>query len=487
MNITEPIRRNARLFPESVAIIAGGHEVSYAELDRLIDASATRVLAVGLRPGATAAVLVSDRYRHFVLVLALARLGIAAVVSSHVAANPGKTKIQCGFVDAGKGNASIVITNAWWRDMTAATPAGNVEPNRNDDAVCLIGASSGTTGTPKAMALTHAQLCRRLYARQLSMFWPTRPRVACTLGRESVYGFSTLFRTLWMGGLLAFPGDSVGIPDLVRQHQVNCLVMSPAQLQEVVDSMPEGTGPLPSLEMVELGGGMLPGQLAGSARTRLCPNIFINYGAQESGSVASAPMTVLETQAGSVGYLGPGVEVQAVDAEHRPLAAGVEGVLRIRSPGSIESYLDDPIGSAKAFEDGWFYPGDIGTVSSRGLLILSGRSDELLNAGGVKVSPAVIEEAARAFADVADAAAFAAPDAKSGLPQIWLAVVQRKPVDVSALIKHCVRELGVPRSPRAVLLLKSLPRNDNGKLQRDQLVKMATAAKSAPAAKAPTP
>src|SRR5262245_40253934 len=111
MNVTDPIQRNARTSPDAVAAFEGDREVRYAEFDGLLDAAAARILAAGLRPGDTAAVLVADRLRHLVLTLALMRLGIAAVLSSHIAASPGSLRIRAGFVDAGftKSPASVVV------------------------------------------------------------------------------------------------------------------------------------------------------------------------------------------------------------------------------------------------------------------------------------------------------------------------------------------------------------------------------------------
>jgi acyl-coenzyme A synthetase/AMP-(fatty) acid ligase len=494
MNITAPLRRNAQLFPEKTAIFVGDRGVSYGELDRQVDAAAARIAArlagAGPGPGGAVAVLLADRYRHLVLTLALARIGMAAVLSSHIASRPGKMALKASFVDPGPAvagrKAAVPLDDAWWRDLSAATPVASIAMHAGANAACLIGSSSGTTGTPKGMVLSHALIARRAAAKPLSIPWPAEPRLACTLGRESTYGFICILRALWTGGVLAFPSLASGLRAQIPQHRLNCLVMSPAQMHALVEALPADAAPFASLEVVEVGGGMLPARLAGAARARICANILVNYGAQETGSVASAPLSLLERHEGSVGFVLPGVEMQAVDDAGAPLAPGLEGSLRIRSPNAIAGYLDDPASSARAFRDGWFYPGDTGAVSITGMLTLAGRSDELLNAGGVKISALTIENAALQHADVAEAAAFSAPDPASGLPQIWLALVQRKDFDMCELGKQLVRALGQARVPRGILLLKSLPRNDNGKVQREQLVKLAAAPRGAPAAKAPS-
>src|SRR5262249_17576428 len=155
---------------------------------------------------------------------------------------------------------------------------------------------------------------------------------------------------------------------------------------------PADAGPFPSVQVIEVGGSALPARLAAQARARLCGNIQNAYGAAEVAYVAGARTEILESRPGAVGFIAPGIEVQAVDAEHRPLAQGSEGMLRIRSATCIDGYLGDPQATARAFHDGWFYPGDHGAVAEDGQLIVTGRAGEVINAGGVKANPREIEE-----------------------------------------------------------------------------------------------
>jgi acyl-CoA synthetase (AMP-forming)/AMP-acid ligase II len=183
---------------------------------------------------------------------------------------------------------------------------------------------------------------------------------------------------------------------------------------------------------------------------------------------------------GGAGYPYPGVEIQAVGPDDRPLPPGPVGAIRMRSANAVDGYWGDAQTSAKYFRDGWFYPGDMGSVSAGGLVMLTGREAEIINAGGVKVSPRSIEDAVLTNPDVSEAAAFTMQD-EAGLQQIWVAVVlhEGKSVDTAALSASCVKQLGAQRAPKSVLVLKQLPRNANGKVLRDQLIKQATSAKSA--------
>jgi acyl-CoA synthetase (AMP-forming)/AMP-acid ligase II len=139
----------------------------------------------------------------------------------------------------------------------------------------------------------------------------------------------------------------------------------------------------------------------------------------------------------------------------------------------ISGYLNDPEANAEHFKDGWFYPGDTGHISEDRVLTVTGRVSERINAGGVKVSPEIVEQAILPFEGIAECAAFGAPDA-IGAEQIWLAIVANKDLDFEELRKHCTAKLGV-RAPRQFLTLAALPRNETGKVLRAELVELAAA------------
>jgi acyl-CoA synthetase (AMP-forming)/AMP-acid ligase II len=153
------------------------------------------------------------------------------------------------------------------------------------------------------------------------------------------------------------------------------------------------------------------------------------------------------------------------------LPPGTEGILRIRSANCIAGYLGDTAASASVFRNGWFYCGDVGAVSDDGALTISGRTSDFINSGGNKVSPQVIEDVLLSLPQVTEAAAFGVPDGM-GVVQIWAAIVADARVETSALKAICHAKLA-EKSPKFILQVKGLPRNANGKVVRDELVKFA--------------
>jgi acyl-coenzyme A synthetase/AMP-(fatty) acid ligase len=183
-------------------------------------------------------------------------------------------------------------------------------------------------------------------------------------------------------------------------------------------------------------------------------------------------MALIEDIPGAVGFLHPGVQAQVVDEADRPLPSGAEGLLRVRTPGQALGYRNDPVATARHFRDGWFYPGDVGRITAEGLLIVTGRASDVINLGGRKVAPDIIERVLEDLPEVREAAAFGVPG-QNEIVELWAAVVADGPLDARALAGHLSARLG-PNAPAYLLQVSALPRNANGKLLRQELAALAT-------------
>jgi acyl-CoA synthetase (AMP-forming)/AMP-acid ligase II len=477
MNITDPIRRHAEQSPDSIAIIGPNSSgITYREFNQTIDAVGRRVLDLGLVPGNTVGVQDLKPYRFVIMTLALARLGIASAPMS-LAAELMDACVAASNAAASGVTRLVTVDEIWVKGAPWFSDASPLPSHQDGAAVVRFFPSSGTTGLVKHVAITHDMIVRRVHSRGLVAPLPDSATQISTIGVGSHYGFKNVVRVLWAGGRVVMPGKPEKVASLIERHHVNYLVVAPITLQQIIALMPPGVGPFPSLQTIEFGGSMLPTRLYDLARSRLCPNIVSLYGTTESGVIAAAPMSALVDHPGAIGYVHPSVEIQAVDADDKPLPPGTEGILRVRSDTCVDAYVGDAAASAGAFKGGWFYIGDVGAVSGDGLLTLTGRTGELINIGGNKVSPGVIEDVLLSLAEIREAAAFGAPDA-SGFTQIWAAIVPNGPVDAATLKAICVERLK-ENAPRHFMRVKELPRNAAGKILRDKLTRMAIATQAA--------
>jgi len=162
--------------------------------------------------------------------------------------------------------------------------------------------------------------------------------------------------------------------------------------------------------------------------------------------------------------------VDIVDDADRPLPAGATGRIRILVAGGGQAFVPDALYPDRT--PGWFYPGDTGYFREDGLLVVVGRTDELINAGGLKVAPERVELIVADRRDIADCAAFALPG-PGGIDQIWLAIVPRGPVRTDELLAWCA-ERSEHLAPKRVLVVDAIPRNAMGKPERARLKARAT-------------
>jgi long-chain acyl-CoA synthetase len=164
--------------------------------------------------------------------------------------------------------------------------------------------------------------------------------------------------------------------------------------------------------------------------------------------------------------------VRVVDETGALMPPGQEGMVLVRTPVSVGGYLDTSGQSETAFRDGHFDTGDIGYRAKDGMLVITGRKKEVLNLGGDKVSPHLIENAVASFRGVREAGAFAMPN-DVGVEEVWSFIVHGEALDKEALHRHCRDRLTQTHVPVRFISVPELPRNADGKLQRRRLAAMA--------------
>lgn len=223
-----------------------------------------------------------------------------------------------------------------------------------------------------------------------------------------------------------------------------------------------------SFDIILAAGSPLPDPLSQRVRARMCSNLIFYYGTTETSTIASAPAHTLTGLAGAVGYVTPDVSVKIVDDNGESVPANREGSVRVRTPVSVHGYLDDPEQAGTAFRDGYFDTGDIGCLTDENMLLISGRKKEVLNLGGDKVSPRIIEDALRAFYGIRDAAAFSVANGL-GIDEVWALVVPNGRLNEEALHKHCRERLAQSHVPVRFINVADIPRNANGKVDRSRM------------------
>lgn len=479
MNVADTLRRQSLATPSAIAYAsAQGVTVNYAAFERTVAALARRVGELGVAPGTIAAIATRDPYRHLAVALALGRVGAV----SAPAALPGHLA-DVVLVDgglAGNGCARVVSLADAWPTAADADAASPFAGHAGGAATLMLCPTSGSTGAPKFVPVSHDLALRRIAGRAREVAdavggrGPGALRQACYIGMGSSYAFSSAMLVLASGGTVLEPDlNADTMAAWLRTSGVNRIVASPLVLQKIAARMPEEGVPN-ALDTIEAGGSALPLRVRALAERRMCASIVVTYGLTECGRVAGAPAVALPDLPGAVGRPYPGVTVEIVDEDRRSVPAGTEGLLRVRSDRCADAYFADAAATARVFRDGWVYPGDRGVLERDGTLRVVGRADDVINRGGAKVDPHAIEAALYALGDVSEVAVFGASDGAS-LTSVCAAIVSTKPLDVPAFHARCRSALGA-RAPAFVMQVPELPRAANGKVDRRALARMAVEA-----------
>lgn len=473
MNIVDPILFHSRHDPAALALCVPDLDlVNYGRLGQSISQVASRARDVGLRPGHVVALFVPQNpVLHAVLILGLARVGV--ITASVTARKLPKSVLFDAILSDGphphSDIKSIPVDQSWVAGDSKAFEIDYV-PNEND--ICRIILTSGTTGESKAVALTHRMILGRIMRFHLfcGNKFASSARLFCDVTLATALGYTLFIYMLVKGGAFFMRGnvgeDALAAFDFYR---LDSLVAHPRSLPGLLAEY-EKRGCHHVFDVMLTVGGILSTHVAERVATRMGSNVIACYGSTETGLVANAPAHDIRNVQGAVGHVHPGMTVEIVDDTNRRLPFGENGVVRIRGEHVVNSYFNEPA-SDDVFCNGWFYPGDVGSLSEKRLLTISGRKQAVLNLGGEKIAAEAIEEIVAAF-DSGITAGAALVTVHGGGEQIHVAIESNTLIDDARLKDHCQKHLSSMFMPNRFVLVDRLPRNEMGKLDRDRLHQM---------------
>ena len=463
----------ARYRPDAIAISTPVGSATFAGLDADVDRMARRLQPIVPARGRVA-VQVQGSGLHWVVLLALARLGCVSASLPPVGERPEADLLAILRPDflltdrAGETAADRFVLTPDWVQATFASTAASMAPHRfaPNDPVRIV-MSSGTTGAPKKMLLTRAMVDARIKTGGLSQL--AHRRLHSAVGLDTETGFRAPL-VAWATGYPAlYPETGFRWATFLQNSRPQVLLLVPAQLDALLGGLPQDFAPPPDLSLVIISA-TPSAALHQRARTRLTANIFVVYGSTEAGLACQLSPNLREQADSVTGVVSPSAEVEVVDEAGRVLPVGATGRVRVRTEEMVQGYLDDAALTARFFRDGWFYPGDLGALGDSGRLTLHGREAEILDLGGLRIAPSVIEEVLLAAPGVRDAAAFSVPNAE-GVHQARAALVRDPGCDLEAVRQRL--RAALPQFDVPLVALGHIPRSERGKIDRAEVRRQA--------------
>ena len=494
--LPELVRAAARRDPDRPALIDGtsGITVTYARLAARVEQVASGLAAHGFGPGDVLALYAPNRPEWAGVALAAMAAGGAA---TGVPATATEGELARQLRDAGAsalvtvpeliGPARAAAAAAGVRLLVAigeaedaialaalrrpALPAPRATPA---SAVALLPFSSGTTGLPKPVMLTHANLVTATRQAGRALRLTPHDTLLATAPFSHVTGFSVVLASGLAAGatvvtLARF--TPAGFADVLERHRVTVLIGAPPMMAVLAGHPALEGRDLSALRVIASGGAPL-----GAAQQRRVAARFPHatvgqgYGLTETTAGATLPDGVAGAVPGSVGQVAPNTELAIVDvATGAALGPGEPGEIRVRGPQVMAGYRDRPDATAAVIDpDGWLRTGDLGVVDPDGNVFVVDRLKELIKVDALQVAPAELEALLLEHPDVADAAVVPRPDERHGEVPVAVVVAARE-LDDAALLAWVAERVAPHKRLRAVRRVEAIPRTPGGKILRRAL------------------
>ena len=494
------IARRARTSPRRTALVWGDGAWTYAQLSDDVARLAGALSALGVRAGDRVSYLGPNHPLFLQTAFACGLLGAALTpLNFHQAADQLVYILEdsgCRVVLAGavpdelvgevRGRVPSVTfvaaegDHSWGPDLAGLLPAG--VPDLPDlpvgpDDLCFLNYTSGTTGRPKGVMLTHGNVTwNSVNCLSVMDFHADDVTLAIApLYRAGGWGV-TLLPTLQQGGtvVLAPPFTPESALSLIARHRVTSFFGGPDLMEALVACPRWAEADLSSLRCVISGGDTVPEPLIRAYQDRGVP-FLQGYGLTEAGPLVSMlDAADALRKLGSAGLPALFTDVRVVRPDHSEAGPGEHGEIVVRGPGVMHGYWGRPDATEAAIVQGWLHTGDVGTVDDEGYVSVVDRIKDLYVSCGEDVFPAEVERVLDEHPAVAEVAVVARADDEAGQVGVAFVVPAAGAAPGEAELRaYCAERLAPYEVPAAFVFTPGLPRTPAGKVSRSELRELA--------------
>lgn len=497
LSIANGIREFARSTPRAVAVIDGDRQLTYADLGDRSRRLANVLLGRGLARGERVAVLIGNRAEYPEIACGIAMAGLVMVPL-----NPRLTTTEARYILENSGAKAIVLDDALSAvvaqaatelDLFALSIECNGVATSYEDALAsavdtdpqirvdesepfCIAYTSGTTGKPKGVAISHRSRSLTFYCSALEWGLSAGRRSVAVAPMYHGAGFAFGYAPVHTGGtvIMLRKWDPAELLTLIEKEKAQSVFLVPTHAQMLRALGPEALAghDLSSLDTLYFNAAALPWDLKQWVMEAF-PGVGVHelYGSTEAGIITNLRPVDMRRKPGSVGHPWYMTEVRVLNADGEPVGPGEPGQLYSRSPFLMNGYHNDPEATeACTTEDGFLTCGDLVTLDDEGYIHIVDRVSDTIISGGVNIYPREVEEVLAAHPSVVEAGVVGVPSEKWGQQVAAYVVLQRGAEgDIAALEAHCREQLAGYKVPRCWQFIGALPRNAGGKVLKRHL------------------
>lgn len=509
MNIANWLERVARRAPDKLAAIAEGkHTISYGELDASANRLGNVLKAFGIRPGERVSVLLANSLEFLIAYFGILKVG-AVVAPVNILYRAGEVKYvlnnatprvlivgpdylrvvqdvwtECPLLEhvIVVGGDSIPGTYSWQDLMREASPVLTAVDRRPEDLANLY-YTSGTTGRPKGVMISHLNLTKGIEFEAESWQFTADDHTLYTLPLFHTYALIIpCLLPIYAGGTQTFFAlwDTETVLRTISEGKITFFAGVPTMYVYMVRHPDIQKHDLKGLRVCVVGGAAIPVEvqkeferlsgvrcLDAYGCTGWCSSVHPMFGPAKHGTLGK-----------SLGDIYPSMDAQMriVDDEDRELPPGQVGEIVARGPQIAEGFWKLPEITRRDYRGGWFHTGDLGRKDADGFFVLVDRKDDLIITSGYNVYPREVEEVLYTHPKVSEAAVVGVADTVRGQAiKAYVVLKAGQMATVEEIVTDCRSKIAAFKVPRVVEFVRELPKTATGKIMRRSLREQAPA------------
>ena len=499
-SLPQAFHQIAQRYPERTALTINDDTLTHGELDRHAARVGGWLRAQGLDPGERVVLSGSNSLGFVVTYLGVLRAGGVVVLAGtglteselrHLvedaaaayALAQGEALDRLSAVESGGTSLRSVVAleeeASTAPSLQRAVDEGEpIEPGDVDEDVAMLAYTSGTTGRPKGVPLTHANLLSSIRAAMRAWRWEADDVLVHALPFSHQHGLGGVHATLLAGSRAVVHSrfDPATLCAAIESEKATVLFAVPAMYEKLAAWEGIEEANLSTLRLPIAGSSALSPALARKLSSLLGKDVLERYGSTESGLSVSNPYDG-PRRFGTVGLPLPGTELALVDDEGRGIEPGNDGEVVLRGPQVFSGYWNLPDATEESFHPGgWFRTGDVGRIDPEdGYLTITGRLKEMIISGGLNVYPREVELVLEDHAAVEGAAVVGVPSERWGEEVVAFVVpTEGDGVDEQDLSAHAREHISAYKCPKRFFAVRNLPRNEVGKVLKEELIQAAS-------------
>ena len=501
MNIARYLEESARRYPRKTVVRYEGETITYEDLDKACNRLANGLRDLGLEPGDRTVLMMPNSIHAIIAYYALAKAGAVVVPvnflyrahelehifadskpKSFIGAEPYLDEIRNLF-EKKENEPPLLLalgaSDSRFKDLKTAYSDRDdfsCHPSDGTDTFNIL-YTSGTTGVPKGVMLTHSNLAKdaEILAEMRGEIEPDTVVIG-VLPLYHVYGITSVLNVSMYLGLtieLFTHFEPEAVIRVTEDEDRTLFFGVPTMLNRLIQVASEKPPERSSLKFCISGGASLPVEFLKKFETLFNTTIHEGYGLTECPVCVENPYNK-ETKPGSIGLPIPEFSARIVGEDGKDVSPGEKGELIIKGPAVMKGYLNRPKETAETIRDGWLYTGDIARMDEDLYIYIVDRKKELVIRGGYNVYPREIEEILYQIPDILEAAVYGVPHEDLGEEVAAVVVLKEDAQTDGNAIREYLKERVAPyKYPRIIKTVKDpLPKSGSGKILKKEVKKI---------------